>query len=130
MVGYYRDQDIMVYGAAAAGDLFYLAESNAGLQIIRFQGIGIEESKTRPTTLGSPLTATVIRGVLQLGAGGRPEASGRAELLDISGRETMELKPGANDVARLPPGVYFVREERAGSRKQSVSSIKKIVLTA
>jgi len=30
-------------------------------------------------------------------------------LLDISGRKVLDLKPGANDVRQLAPGVYFVR---------------------
>jgi hypothetical protein len=34
-------------------------------------------------------------------------------LLDISGREMLDLHSGANDVSRLSPGVYFVRETQA-----------------
>ncbi len=36
----------------------------------------------------------------------------------------MDLKPGANDVSRLSPGVYFVSEAQAQTR-----SVRKIVLT-
>jgi hypothetical protein len=51
-----------------------------------------------------------------------PEASSpkhqTASLLDISGRKAMDLRPGANDVRALAPGVYFVREAQArGTRK-------------
>jgi hypothetical protein len=60
--------------------------------------------------------ATVVRNVLLL-----PEASGRrpqaASLLDVSGRKVLTLRPGANDVGRLSPGVYFVREEQRATRK-------------
>ena len=35
--------------------------------------------------------------------------------LDAAGRQVMELRTGANDVSRLPPGIYFVREPSAGS---------------
>jgi hypothetical protein len=69
--------------------------------------------------------ATIVRGVLVLGAvGSRQNMGYRAELLDISGRKVLDLKPGANDVNRLSPGVYFVRE--AGPEAQAV---RKIVLT-
>jgi len=51
---------------------------------------------------------TIVRGVLLLA-----EASSRrlqaASLVDISGRAVMALKPGANHIRHLSPGVYFVR---------------------
>jgi hypothetical protein len=50
-----------------------------------------------------------------------PEASG--VLLDISGREVMNLHPGPNDIRHLAPGVYFVRP--AGT----VPSGQKVILT-
>jgi hypothetical protein len=34
-------------------------------------------------------------------------------LLDAAGRKVMGLHAGANDVSRLAPGVYFVREAQA-----------------
>jgi len=49
-----------------------------------------------------------------------------ARLLDISGRKVMDLRPGANDVSRLAPGVYFVR---AVSRELSAMGSQKVVLT-
>jgi hypothetical protein len=33
--------------------------------------------------------------------------------LDVSGRKVLDLKVGANDVSRLPPGVYSVTENGA-----------------
>jgi len=41
----------------------------------------------------------------------------RPALLDISGRTVMDLSPGPNDVARLAPGVYFVRERSETVRR-------------
>jgi hypothetical protein len=35
----------------------------------------------------------------------------RAVLLDATGRRAQELKPGLNDVSRIPTGVYFMCEE-------------------
>ena len=47
-------------------------------------------------------------------------------LLDASRRKVLELHPGANDVSRFAPGVYFVR---AASCKLSAVSCHKVVLT-
>ncbi|MFO7639157.1 MAG: hypothetical protein R6X14_07705, partial [bacterium] len=77
--------------------------------------------------------ATIVRGVLHLGAGHNPILPGKSglcpkpALLDISGRKVMELAPGDNDVSRLSPGVYFIRAE--GQRGQGVedSSAKVII---
>jgi len=81
---------------------------------------GVQELAPR-LAAGSRI-ATVVRGVLWMGDRG-PETEDRGELLDISGRRVMDLKPGANDVRALSPGVYFVSERlatgapREGSRK-------------
>jgi len=50
----------------------------------------------------------------------------RTVLLDIGGRKVMDLAPGANDVSRLAPGVYFVR---AASRGPAAVGCQKVVLT-
>ena len=69
----------------------------------------------------------IVRGVLRLGDRG-PETGDRVELLDISGRKVLDLRPGANDVSHLAPGVYFVSEEpQAASRKPQ--AVRKVVLT-
>ena len=61
-----------------------------------------------------------------LGAAARGENTGyRAELLDVSGRRALDLKPGANDVSRLSPGVYLVR---AVSRELSAASCHKVMI--
>ena len=71
--------------------------------------------------------ATIVRGVLVLGAGdSRQKMAYMANLRDACGRNVMELSPGANDVSRLAPGVYFVR---AVSRELSAESCYKIVIT-
>ncbi len=72
---------------------------------------------------------TVTRGVLVLGAvDSRQNAVYRAELLDATGRKVFDLAPGANDVRRLSPGVYFVREEpQAASSKPP--AVRKVVVT-
>jgi len=61
---------------------------------------------------GAAQAATVVRGVLKT-EDRRQNTGYRAELLDASGRKVMDLQPGANDVGRLSPGVYFVRDAQA-----------------
>jgi hypothetical protein len=52
----------------------------------------------------------------------------RAVLLDASGRKVLDLRPGANDVRALAPGVYFVREvPQAASHKPQ--AVRKVVVT-
>jgi len=60
---------------------------------------------------------TVVRGVLFL-----PTA---ASLMDATGRRLLELRPGANDIGALSPGVYFVR---VVSCEPSAASCYKIVI--
>ncbi|MBM3314320.1 hypothetical protein FJY71_00565 [candidate division WOR-3 bacterium] len=62
---------------------------------------GVDEG--RPGAGRPQHDATVARGSLGVGAGHLQV------LLDISGRIAMYLRPGANDVSRLEPGVYFLR---------------------
>ncbi|MEO0079284.1 MAG: hypothetical protein ABIK44_01215, partial [candidate division WOR-3 bacterium] len=96
---------------------------------------GIGEGR-QPTANNSQPPATIVRAVLFL-----PSASGVAHgassvLLDITGRKVMELSPGANDVSRLAPGVYFVTPHPdplpQGARESGVarpaSSVRKVVV--
>ena len=62
---------------------------------------------------------TIVRDVLFLPPS---RLSPPSSLLSIDGRKVMDLKPGANDVSRLSPGVYFVREARA-------QAVRKVVVT-
>jgi len=68
---------------------------------------------------------TIVRSVLMIGVRGR-ETGDRAELLDISGRKVLDLKPGANDVRALAPGVHFVR---AAGCEPSAVSCRKVIVT-
>jgi hypothetical protein len=79
-----------------------------------FPGIAEETpvAEVRPTN-----AATIVRGVLFL-----PPSllSPPSSLLSIDGRKVLDLHSGANDVSRLTPGVYFVREAQA---------VRKVVVT-
>ena len=71
---------------------------------------GVEETWTaRPAYSGPP---TVVCDILWL------KSANGGNLIDPSGRRVMVLKSGANDVSRLPPGVYFlITREKRLSRK-------------
>jgi hypothetical protein len=84
--------------------------------VLRDSMNGVKEDRTplplRPASYPGP---TVVSGVMHL-----PPAAYRfpiTALLDISGRDVLDLHPGANDVSRLAPGVYFVRSADSGQRK-------------
>ena len=88
---------------------------------------GVVESH-KPQAPGTKFGATMVRGVLFL-----PEARGekreaRGELLDVAGRKVLDLKPGANDVSRLSPGVYFARDVAAQAQAQAQAVRKILVL--
>jgi len=86
---------------------------------------GIAEEPMQPQSHGTQLFATMVHNVLFLAE--RPSSSLSANyLLDIGGRRVLALKPGANDVSRLSPGVYFVREAQAQAQAQAV---RKVVIT-
>ncbi|MBM3323135.1 hypothetical protein FJY69_06635, partial [candidate division WOR-3 bacterium] len=100
---------------------------------------GAVTERTPSAELRAPSAGpTIVRRVLflprDMGPGTRSELPGRNSvmsrpaLLDIGGRKVLDLKPGANDVSRLAPGVYFVREE--GSRVQGAkgSRVRKVVV--
>jgi len=82
---------------------------------IRVPGGGVEEHSFGSSRATEP--ANVVRSVLFM-----PVTSSRGtrstSLLDISGRNVLDLHPGANDVRALAPGIYFLREARARVQAQ------------
>ena len=48
-------------------------------------------------------------------------------LFDASGRSVAALRPGLNDISRVAPGVYFVREASGVGRE--TSNVRKVVVT-
>jgi hypothetical protein len=81
---------------------------------------GIQEAGAEPLSSGS--ARTIVRGALRLPASPSHRVTASIVLLDISGRKVMDLNPGANDVSRLCPGVYFIREAQA-------QVVRKVVVT-
>jgi hypothetical protein len=82
---------------------------------------GVQEGAGR---LISGPSATIVRGVLELAGDRRPGTKNQTVLLNIAGQKIMDLTPGANDVSRVSPGVYFVREP--GTQAQTS---RKVVIT-
>ncbi|MEO0085044.1 MAG: hypothetical protein ABIK37_00245 [candidate division WOR-3 bacterium] len=90
-------------------------ENNVLTGTVRVVGAGgIEEAAGGEFGLAG--AATVVRGVLHLGLQLAADGS-RLELLDATGRKVMALKPGANDVSALPPGVYYCRVGAGATRR-------------
>ena len=109
----------VVWGDARGGadDIWFSTNSPAG----------IAEEPTEPS-VGAQPSATVVRNFLLLPEGTNPRPQAASSLLDIGGRQVMVLKPGANDVRALAPGVYFIREG-LGIRGEGPGKTQKVVLT-
>jgi hypothetical protein len=93
--------------------------------------VGVSEGRLEPGTAARS-EPTVIRGVLFLPpdmteAAAVSDRVPRIALLDISGRKVMDLKPGANDVSALAPGIYFLR--RASGVMRDGSCVSKVIVT-
>jgi hypothetical protein len=84
---------------------------------------GVEDEPKPPTPDSRPV-ANIIRGTLLHARSLDPSI--HSSLLDVSGRSVLDLKPGANDVRHLSPGVYFVQ---AISREPSVVNCRKVVVS-
>jgi hypothetical protein len=80
--------------------------------------VGITQEKPVTPAAEPDPAATIVRGVLRL----PPLLSPPSSLLSVDGRKVLSLEPGANDVSRLSPGVYFVREARA-------QAVRRVVVT-
>jgi len=119
-VGYYNTPG-MASNAAVVGEYIYQADDASGLQVIQFYGAGVEEAPGAEVRTANE-DPTIVRGVLRLAIDEGRVANG--ELLDISGRTLLNLKPGANDVSRFAPGVYFVREQsRHSDQAQTMRAV-------
>jgi hypothetical protein len=107
-------------GIALAGEYICVTENPIGMRIFQYYGAGIEEE--RPTPDASRLTpcATVVRGVLFLP---KSTSSSPGCLLDAAGRRVQDLHPGANDIRRFAPGVYFVRPALAQAQARAVHKV-------
>jgi hypothetical protein len=82
---------------------------------------GAEEAAGERQAAGRRGPPTIARGVLFLGAVPDPARPGKPGtclspvLLDVTGRQVMELQPGENSIRHLSPGVYFVLMQGPGA---------------
>jgi len=81
------------------------------------------DAKRRMTT-----GPTLVRGVLSLPPTSSVMHRASCVLLDISGRRVLDLRPGANDVRALAPGVYFIRSEPSAVGGLP-SAVNKVIVT-
>jgi hypothetical protein len=85
---------------------------------------GAVEENRKPQTSSLAPGATMVRsGVLNLESAVHDLGSGIV-LLDVSGRTRLSLRPGSNDVRRLPAGVYFIVGEPGIVRPSPVVIVK------
>lgn len=93
---------LMVYDARHQRT--YLSYDWSLLHVIKDTALGLADARGRTSPVR--LHPTLARGSLRL------SVAERGTLLDITGREVVELALGQNDIRMLPPGVYFVHVER------------------
>jgi YVTN family beta-propeller protein len=96
----------------------------SSISVLRDSMSGVQEGL--PPAVSAKPAPTVVRSVLFLPLASSVEHGTSSTLLDVSGRQVLELTPGPNDVRALAPGVYFVR---AVSRELSAVSCSKVVIT-
>jgi hypothetical protein len=94
--------------------MYAACDKDSRIAVICDVGGGIEEGPVLLSGGHKPLT-TITRGMLFLSEVSRSKPQ-VASLLDVSGRRVLSLRPGANDVRALAPGVHFVRQESGAER--------------
>jgi len=109
------DSDSVLYVAAVSHGL----DTTDILMVSLETGAGVQETREDELVTMNRLP-TIIRRVLYLPQASSVMRGASSVMLDITGRKVMELKPGANDVRHLAPGVYFVREAQAQAQAQVV----------
>jgi YVTN family beta-propeller protein len=95
------------------------------ISVLSDSGLTGVDDALRPASRSKPLP-TIVRGVLCLADDRGPGTGDLSALMDACGRKVLDLRPSANDVRALAPGVYFVRDAQAQAQ---VQAIRKIVIT-
>ena len=108
--------------ADANGRVYVLFQTTAGrlYSVYRTSRPGVNEMRSGRFSVSH--VATIVCRALNPGVDSRQSTGYGVELLDAAGRRVMSLKAGVNDVSRLAPGVYFVREVQS-------QAVRKVVIT-
>jgi hypothetical protein len=102
----------------------YACCTDGGLVILEQTPAGISEGRTgAEARQAGRAWPSVTRGRLSVSG----DRTGRWEVLDVSGRRVLDLEPGENDVSKLAPGVYILRQCSSGPVVEWSS--EKIVIT-
>jgi hypothetical protein len=113
------------YGPAVLWTLF----GDPALRVRHRILTGVEESRNEERGVRNE-GPTVVRGVLNL----QPAICNQMSeivLLDVAGRKLASLRPGANDVSHLAPGIYFLRLSAGDCTRQGtvpVAVSRKLVI--
>ncbi len=114
------------FSVSAGIDLFAGTKGGAVCRYSFLTGIEEMPNAELRMTNGRQPSATIVRGVLFLPEASSVKPGASCVLLDITGRQLMDLRPGENDVRHLGPGVYFVRP--ASSVGRQASNVRKVVV--
>ncbi len=91
------------------------------IPVIRTDPPGVEEA-LQPLTPRKPVVPTIVSRNSPL------VVHQQSVLLDAAGRKVVIVKPGANDIRHLTPGVYFIRGPETEDRRPD-AAIRKVVVT-
>jgi hypothetical protein len=113
-------------GYALAGSTSSFGSGGSDVYLVLVPGpVGIEEPREespRPQAPSSKREPTIVCGVLNLQSA-IYNLQSEIALLDAAGRKVLALKPGANDVSGLAPGVYFVRQGQAQAQARVIHKV-------
>jgi hypothetical protein len=111
----------VAFALVAAGDSVAYLDACRDCQAWYDTNVGVQEPWT-PAAAAGALPATVVRGWMFVpDAAAGQKMSGA--LFGTAGRKVMDILPGANDVRRLPAGVYLLRQSSA-----SGSSVRRVTI--
>jgi hypothetical protein len=107
------------FNSGTHGWAFGYKNFGANVALHYYDATAIQETpNAERRTLNGP---TVVRRALNLQSA-IYNLQSEIVLLDISGRKVLDLKPGANDVSHLSPGVYFVRDAQVRATRKVILS--------
>jgi hypothetical protein len=102
-------------------DRLYLPNLGNEVVVIRELAPGVTEERLAPGPSRTAPGISIVRGSLNL-TSDISNLTSDIVLLNAAGRRVLDLRPGANDVSGLAPGVYFVKST-VDNRQSPVSKV-------